>query len=277
VRRGTGAVAIAFVGALALSPEAPAAQLANAPVVSDYPRAPGDPTAIARGKQIFGVNCGFCHGSDGRGGEGGPNLLRSPVVLGDRDGEAVYAVTVVGRPDKGMPKFDLPPGTVADIAAYLHSIPTGRDEKNAFDPNSILIGDAAAGKAYFYGKGRCNQCHSLKGDFAKIGARLDPKTLQDDIVSTGFMTRLGAPLPTAPPTSVTVSLATGEVIHGTLISIDDFDVSLTDANGMRRTLPRKGDQPAVEIKNPLQAHLDRILEWEDSDIHNLTAFLAKQK
>lgn len=241
------------------------------------PSPAGDPAQIARGKQVFSVNCGFCHGSDGRGGEGGPNLLRSSLVLADQKGEVIYAVTLVGRPDKGMPKFDLDLNTIADIAAFLHSIPTGAAEKTAFDPRLIVVGNAAAGKAFFNGKGHCSQCHSLQGDFAGIGARLDPKTLQDNIISAGAVTRLGAPLPSAPPRTVTVTLASGEVIKGTLVSVDDFDVTLTDAGGRRRTLPRQGEQPRVEIKNPLQAHLDRVREWNDSDIHNLTAFLVTQK
>jgi cytochrome c oxidase cbb3-type subunit 3 len=249
---------------------------ADAPA-SDAPRPPGDPAEIARGKQVFSVNCGFCHGSDGRGGEGGPNLLRSPLVLADQKGEVIYAVTLVGRPDKGMPKFDLSLDTIADVAAYLHSIPTGPAEKIAFDPSSIVVGNAAAGKAFFNGKGHCSQCHSLKGDFARIGARLDPKTLQDNIISAGAATKLGAPLPNAPPRTVTVTLASGEVIKGTLVSVDDFDVTLTDASGQRRTLSRHGAQPHVDIKNPLQAHLDLAREWDDRDIHNLTAFLVTQK
>src|SRR3984957_16479346 len=209
---------------------------ADAPA-SDASRPPGDPAQIARGKQIFSVNCGFCHGSDGRGGEGGPNLLRSPLVLTDQKGEAIYAVTLAGRSDKGMPKFDLSLDTISSIAAYLHSIPTGAAEKTAFDPSSIVVGNAAVGKAFFYGRGHCSQCHSFKGDFAKIGSRLDPKTLQDNIISAGAFTKLGAPLPNAPPPTGTGTLASGEVVEGTLVSVDDFDVTLTDASRRGRTLP----------------------------------------
>src|SRR4051812_15529367 len=57
----------------------------------DFDRPPEDPGSSARGKQIFSVNCSFCHGSDGRGGEGGPNLLRSPMVLNDQKGEIIAA------------------------------------------------------------------------------------------------------------------------------------------------------------------------------------------
>jgi mono/diheme cytochrome c family protein len=256
----------------------PAAASAAAPASGDFPRPPGDPVAVARGKQIFSVNCGFCHGSDARGGEGGPNLLRSPLVLNDQRGEAIYAVMLAGRPDKGMPKFTLSIDNAADIAAYVHSIPTGRRPGDAaFDPKSILVGDAAAGKKYFFGKGHCSQCHSLTGDFAHIGGRFDPKTLQDNIVSGAAVTMLGAPLPTAPPRTVTVTLPSGEVLKGNLISVDDFDLSFTDESGNRRTLRRDGDRPHVEIKNPLQAHLDMLRNWEDRDIHNLAAFLVSQQ
>src|SRR6266702_6933633 len=86
-------------------------------VGQDFPRPPGDPAAIARGKQSFSVNCGFCHGSDARGGEGGgPNLLRSPIVLNDQKGELVAAVVLNGRVERGMPKFSLPQNNIADIA-----------------------------------------------------------------------------------------------------------------------------------------------------------------
>jgi mono/diheme cytochrome c family protein len=245
------------------------------PAGNDYGRPPEDPAAAARGKQVFSVNCAFCHGSGARGGEGGPNLLRSPMVLNDQKGEVIAVVVQTGRPDKGMPKFDLNADTIADIAAFLHSIPAGGGE--AFDPKSILVGNAAAGKTYFYGKGHCNQCHSLKGDLSSIGSKYDPKSLQDNIISGVAVSMLGAPLPTAPPRIATVTLGSGEVVKGTLIAIDDFNITLTDGADNRRSFRRKGDSPRVEINNPMQAHLDMLRQWEDRDIHDLTAFLVKQK
>jgi cytochrome c oxidase cbb3-type subunit 3 len=56
-------------------------------------RPPGDPAVIARGKALYGVNCTFCHGPDLRGGQlNGPNLLRSPVVLSDQNGELIIPI-----------------------------------------------------------------------------------------------------------------------------------------------------------------------------------------
>lgn len=257
----------------------PAAYPSKPPAVvgQDFPRPPGDPAAIARGKQVFSVNCGFCHGSDARGGEGGPNLLRSPIVLNDRQGEVVAAVVLNGRMEKGMPKFNLPTPSVADIAAYLHSIEVGRKDTAQFNPKRVLVGDAVAGKAYFNGKGGCGACHSVEKDLAGIGSRLDPKTLQDTIVTGGGTGLLGIPSPTAPPRTVSVTMPTGELLKGRLVSIDDFIVVLTDADGNRRTLRRDGDSPRIQVSNPLQAHLDRVRSWEDHDLHNLTAYLVTLK
>jgi mono/diheme cytochrome c family protein/small nuclear ribonucleoprotein (snRNP)-like protein len=240
----------------------------------DFDRPPDDPASIARGKQVFSVNCAFCHGSDGRGGEGGPNLLRSPLVLNDQKGEIIAAVVLNGRVEKGMPKFNLPRDSIADIAAYLHSIKVGK--MSNFNPRMVLVGNAAAGKVYFNGKGGCSKCHSVKKDLAGIGA-MDPKTLQDAVFAGGATGLLGAPAADASPRTVTITFPTGEAVTGKLISLDDFMVVLNDADGQRRSIRRDGDVPRVEVVNPRQPHLDMIRQWEDRDLHNVTAYLETLK
>jgi cytochrome c oxidase cbb3-type subunit III len=76
---------------------------------------------------------------------------------------------------------------------------------------------------------------------------------------------------------VSITLPTGESIKGRLVSIDDFIVVLTDAEGNRRTVRREGDNPKVVVTNPLQAHLDMVRSWEDRDLRNLTAYLVTLK
>jgi mono/diheme cytochrome c family protein len=80
-------------------------------------RPPGDPAAIERGKGLYGVNCQFCHGADTRGGDGGPSLLRSALVLADDHGELMAPVMRNGRP--GMPKFTMTDAQISDIAAFV--------------------------------------------------------------------------------------------------------------------------------------------------------------
>src|SRR6185369_924649 len=87
------------------------------------PRPPGDPAAIERGKALYGVHCNFCHGSDARGGEGGPNLLRSELVLNDQHGELIAPVVQNGRGE--MPKLNLSGAQIADIATFIHDFRVG--------------------------------------------------------------------------------------------------------------------------------------------------------
>ena len=139
------------------------------------------------------------------------------------------------------------------------------------------MGNAAAGKAYFNGSGRCTGCHSVKKDLAGIGSKYDPKTLQDTIFTGGGTGMLGIPSPSAPPRTVVVKLPAGDRIQGRLASIDDFNLVLIDNDGNLRTIRRDGNIPKIEITNPLQAHLDRVRSWEDRDLHDLTAYLVTLK
>ena len=67
-------------------------------------RPPGDPAMIARGQQILRRHLPACHGPDLRGGDmGGPNLLRSQLVLNDQNGELILPVVQNGRQNPGMP------------------------------------------------------------------------------------------------------------------------------------------------------------------------------
>src|ERR1700723_2827203 len=255
----------------------PSSDAAKPPAIMgpDFPRPPADPAAISRGKQTFGVNCGFCHGSGARGGEGGPNLLRSPIVLNDRSGELVAAIVLKGPADKGMPKFNLPMDRISDIAAFLHSIDIEADASPDYNPRSVLVGNAAAGKAYF--ESLCTACHSVPKDLAGIGSKYDPPHLQDAIFTAGGTGIFGEPSPTAPRPAVKIEMPSGAPIEGRLVEMDDFAVVLIDDRGDRRTIRRDGDVPRIHIDNPLQAHLDMVRRWEDRDLHDLTAYLATLK
>ena len=270
---GLGTIALIAQQPQTPAPDKPAAP-AEAPFGNAYPtRPPADPAAVQQGRQIFSANCSFCHGSDARGGEGGPNLIRSQTVLDDKNGELITTVVQNGRPDKGMPKFDLTTEQVGTIATFLHSIPVGGRARSTgtVDP---LVGDAKAGEAYFNGPGKCATCHSITGDLAGIGAKLtDVRALQNAILAGEHR---GEFVEVSKKT-VTVTLPTGQVVQGKLYQIDDFLVSLIDANGDYHSYPRHGAVPKVVVTDPLQPHLDLLQTLKDDDIHNLTAYLVTLK
>ena len=87
-------------------------------------RPPGDPVLIARGNGLYGVHCRACHGVDLRGGDqGGPNLLRSDLVLNDQAGELIAPVILNGQQRAGsMPPIRVTQDDARAIAEYIHSV-----------------------------------------------------------------------------------------------------------------------------------------------------------
>jgi cytochrome c oxidase cbb3-type subunit III len=239
------------------------------PAFPVHPQA--DAATLERGKAIYGVNCNFCHGSDARGGEGGPNLLRSELVLNDIKGELISPVVQNGRGE--MPKINLTPQQIEDVAAYLHDFKVGGYDISRMTPPSIVVGDPKAGEAYY--QKVCSSCHSLTGDLKGLSAKYpDAKRLQNTYLSGGGGGGRGGQRTTA---TVTVTLADGAKMEGRLVRIDDFFVTLADSDNTQHTFRRDGNSPKVELHDPQQPHKDLLPKYTDADIHNLTAFLVTVK
>ena len=248
----------------------------------DYPERPAaTPEQLAHGQQLFGGNCSFCHGSGARGGEKGPNLVLSKLVLDDQRGELITPIVQNGVPAQGMPKFALSDADIADIAAWLHAQPLS--DRGAPSTLDILVGNAQEGEAFFKGPGHCTQCHSVTGDLAGIGGTREPKEIQNLIVSGGGgrSFRRRAARSTAPPKvplpTVTVTLPSGQTVKGELDHISAFVVALREPDGTYRSFGRHDSIPKVVVTNPLQWHVDMLPKWRDADIHNLTAYLVTVK
>ena len=96
----------------------------------------------------------------------------------DEGGKQLGAFLRVGRPDRGMPKFDLPDAQMADLAAFLHSAIYLNANRRLYKILDIVVGDPKAGQAYFNGAGRCSSCHSPTGDLKGVGAKYEPTALQ---------------------------------------------------------------------------------------------------
>jgi mono/diheme cytochrome c family protein len=228
-----------------------------------------DQAAIDRGKALYGVQCNFCHGSDARGGEGGANLLRSDLVLNDKNGELIAQVVQNGRGE--MPRLNLTNEQISDIAAFIHSFRVGGYDISRNRPPSILVGDATAGEKAFQAK--CAGCHSAAGDLKGVASKFaDPKQLQNAFLMPG-----GGRGGRGAPVTVTVTMPDGEKLQGRLIRIDDFIVTLADSEGSQHTIRRDGGTPKVEIHDPLAPHRDLLPAYTDTDIHNITSYLVTLK
>jgi mono/diheme cytochrome c family protein len=224
--------------------------------------------AVERGQKLFVANCRSCHGATARGDEGGPDLVRSVVVLDDENAEHIGPVIRQGRPGAAMPSFDLPETQINDIAAFLRSRTQAAIDRRAYDLKELNTGDAKAGEAYFNGAGKCNACHSPSGDLAGVGRRYEAQALLEKFLypARGRERK---------PVEATVKLASGQSISGEVEYLDDFIISVRDAEGEYRSWPRESVQAA--LKDPYAAHQDLLRKYTDADIHNLLAYLANLK
>jgi cytochrome c oxidase cbb3-type subunit III len=264
---------------VAPKPAAPAPARPAPEAAASRPRPPASGGAVERGRRAYTQQCSFCHGADARGGaQGGSDLLQSAIVLEDEGGKQLGQFLKLGRPEKNMPKFDLPRSQVSDLAAFLHSrvgAASGRDRARV----SILVGDPKAGAAYFEGPGRCTTCHSSTGDLKGIGSRYDPVMLQGRMVvprGRGGWPG-GGEHDRDKPLRATITPASGPAISGDVVYLSDFYVTVKDATGRRHTVIRRGDVPKVEIVDPLHAHVALLRTLTDKDMHDLTAWLATLK
>jgi cytochrome c oxidase cbb3-type subunit III len=226
------------------------------------------------------ATCGFCHGTHAKGGEKGPDLLRSVLVLDDENGKSIGQMILNGRPDKGMPRFAMTPEQISDITNFLHNAISAAAQRDTYKILNIVTGDAKAGQTYFVGAGKCNSCHSVSGDLKGIGSKYEPVSLQDKFLmprERWSETRSSSSAQNKSAVTVTVTLASGESLSGKLIRIDDFTVALRDSSGQYHSFTRNGDTPGVEVHDPLKVHSDMLMHYTDRDIHNLTAYLVTLK
>lgn len=237
-----------------------------------------DPAAVERGQKTFVSRCGFCHGSNGNGGESGPDLVRSVLALDDEGGDKIGPVIRSGRPDKGMPAFPLTDDQIKDVSAFLRSRQQAAIDRNTYTIQNIVTGDAKKGQAFFNGAGRCNSCHSTTGDLAGVAKKYDPVALQSRFLYPGARRprRGEGPPPKGIPTPVTVILASGQTIAGNLEYMDDFNIALRDASGEYHSFDR-GPGVKVEVRDPLAAHEELMKKYTDAEMHNLVAYLVTLK
>ena len=134
-----------------------------------YPR-----EQIETGRVRFAAQCGFCHGRDAAGGEGGTDLTRSALVAEDVRGSRIVPLVRSGRTDKGMPAFTIPDAELTAIVAFIHDRKSEADSaaggRRVVEASDLQSGNAEAGRRYF--DGACAKCHSASGDLSGIASRL---------------------------------------------------------------------------------------------------------
>jgi cytochrome c oxidase cbb3-type subunit 3 len=189
-------------------------------------------------------------------------------VTADVDGDKIAPVVRNGRPDRGMPPFDRSDQEIASLVAFIHTQQNnalangGRKTggRKGVDASDLQTGNVEAGKAYFEGTGGCAGCHSPTGDLAGVATRYSGLELEERML-----------YPKHAKSKVSVTLASGQTVTGTLDYLDEFTVGLVDSTGTYRSWRTRDVQ--YKVDPALNAHVELFPKYTDVDVHNLMAYL----
>lgn len=219
------------------------------------------PVPSAAGEQLYMGSCSGCHGKTGEGSQG-PSLLSGRASrLGDG---ALFGVIRNGLPGTSMPDFPLADEKVWQIAAFVRSL-------TAPAVSAQLGGDAARGRAYFFGAGKCSGCHMILGtggypgpDLSNVGAERTAHQLRESIgkpsarIEDGFR-------------GVSAVLRGGRAVRGVAKNFNNYSVQIVDSSG-RLHLLQRSELTGLEL-------MDGSMMPAVSDasiLADLVAFLARQ-
>lgn len=269
-------LALLCLGSLAQEPDAPPAKAAparrnNSESTREFlglGPAP-DRAAAQKGEALYKENCSTCHGENARGAQG-PNLVRSVLVLHDENDRDIEALLKNGRAQGGMPAFpQLTHDQVHAISQYLKLQVELTANRGTYGQTYSTLknkpsGDPQKGQAFF--AANCTGCHSVTGDLARLATKYSDASV--------MQSRFLWPASKEPP-RVSVTTASGQTVTGSLLRMDDFDVSLREANGEVHYWP--ASQVKVQLPDTLQGHRALLPRYADADIHNVTAYLETLK
>ena len=183
--------------------------------------AAGSPAGAARARQ--GQSAPACaapataRGMPAAAGSGGPNLLRSQLVLDDKDAELIIPSCRRAAPVRADAALPVADEDVKAIAAWLHSLQAQGTNQGGPPPDRDRAEHPGRGRqggeAFF--AAQCASCHSPTGDLQGLATRAaSPMALQNMWVSGGVAPPRGArragPPPASKPVMATVTLASGE-------------------------------------------------------------------
>jgi mono/diheme cytochrome c family protein len=149
----------------------------------DYIGPPLADAALQAAKETYVVfGCAYCHGLTLTPRGEAADLMHSPLVGADTNGDTIAAILRAGIPRttklSPMPQFsDLSDRQLHDIARYIHFARQQGRYKEIVEGNATSA-DGAAGRSYF--NQNCSSCHAA--DLEGIGKKYDATALRDRVL-----------------------------------------------------------------------------------------------
>jgi len=256
--------------------------LLAAPVLAQDHNPYADNAKMAKlGEFQFRINCAFCHGLGARGGGRGPDLTRAYKRHGNSDADLFNTINN-GVPGTAMPTngttgqgVGMTNEEIWQVITYLRSVQVKAPAKP--------LGDAAHGRALFYGDANCSGCHMVQGKGGRLGPNLTvvggirtPDYIVDSVRNPSR--RLAQGLLEATKEfpqeyeTVTVVTADGKEIKGVVMNEDSFSVQLMDAGEHIYLLEKHGLRSFAKTRTSMMPAYDTSL-LSDKDLQDIVAYL----
>ena len=238
--------------------------VSEADLETDLEKLMASPEALARGRQIFEMQCVTCHGPKGEGDRG--PMLAQPTLVKAGDDRTLITIVARGIPGTEMPGGRMKAGEAPYLAAYVKSL--GRI------PQEKVPGDPARGAGLVKGKGACLTCHTVAGegtaaigpDLSDIGARRSPAFIRRSLVDPSA----DVPLSTTGAQNfafIRVKTKDGKQASGVRIGEGTFYVQFRDITGALYSFP-KSELASVESDrtSPMPAYSGLYTPAEMDDV-----------
>ena len=241
----------------------------------------GDAKVAKLGESQFRANCAFCHGLGARGGGRGPDLTRAQKRHGNADADLFRTINE-GVPGTAMPQngatqqgVGMTEAEIWQLITYIRSVQV----KSSAQP----LGDAAHGKALFFGEAVCYTCHMVEGKGGRLGPDL---TSTGSARSTDYLIdsvrnpsrRLAQGLSEAMKEfsqeyeTVNVETADGQKISGVILNEDHFTVQMLDLREQLHLFEKDKLRAFEKSRKSLMPAYDKNM-LSDKDLQDILAFL----
>lgn len=227
------------------------------------------PATIEEGRKVFANVCAGCHGLDARGGERAPDIVASPEVQRMSEAE-ISKIVREGTRSKAMPAFgaSLDGAQIREVTIYVRSLVQG-------NPQTVAVpGDPGAGKALFFGKAACADCHMVRGaggflagDLSRYAGSHTAGELRQAITNpSASLTRQGK--------MIAVATRDGQQFTGIARNEDNFSLQLQTPDGTFHLL-MKSDLTQIEYQKQSLMPTDYAQRLGAAELNDLVSFLMR--
>ncbi len=235
-----------------------------------------------QGAQQFARNCAGCHGADGKGSDKAPAIATMPNVVAMSDADLMKIVH--DGTAAGMPPFaQLGDPAITAVVGYLRTL-QGKTPAGA--PAAAVTGDANAGRALYFGKAQCSNCHMIEGEGGFIAADLtaygqsraanaiQQAIVNPDAVPAGGGRGGGGGFGGGGATARTVEVTTksGQKLTGVVRSEDNMNLAMQTQDGRYHFLVR-GDLAKVTYLPHSLMPIDYGTRLTAKELNDIVSFL----